>query len=460
MTLNPGESITITPSSLAVGAGQPLTVSIGGGFTGSATISPAGVVTIVNAGPGGSYPATVTVNGVCGAPVTTTFTVDVRTGVQQAAVLRGTTVPALISSGGISRAAAGQIVAAARRLEVFVSRGNPRAAEAAVTSFSNVVRAGLNSGRITVEAAQTLLRAAGSILGVPPPNQTPVALRSAVQTTAEDRSKSFNMWSKDPDPGDLLTFQVVTAPQHGTITIGAPRMQNSASGPYWLAVGTYVPNRDYFGPDTFAFAVFDGLATSAPVVQALNVTPVNDAPVATSQTVAAVSGTPLPILLSATDADGDALSYRVSAPRYGTLSGTAPDLVYTSTSTKPVTDYVWFRVDDGKGGRGIGVVTITVDPGPQPPVCATSIGYMSARNPRPAWMKLTVSDPNGDALTFAWTSAPSFGAASTIRQMTDGTYRYYYNPQVTPFRRRDTFTYTVTDAGGLSASCTAVVTPR
>jgi hypothetical protein len=41
-----------------------------------------------------------------------------------------------------------------------------------------------------------------------------------------------------------------------------------------------------------------------------------------------------------------------------------------------------------------------------------------------------------------------------------GAYLYYYKPTVSPFRQVDSFTYTVTDPGGLSASCTAVVRGR
>jgi hypothetical protein len=460
VTLNPGESITVTPSTPVADAAQAPTVLVGGGFTGAATISASGVISIVNARPGGSYPATVAVTGACGTAVTTTFTVDVRTGAQQAAILRGTTIPALISSGGIARSAAGQILFAARRLERQLTRGNPRTAAAAVTAFSNVVRAGLNSGRITMEAAQVLLRAAEALLGVPPPNQTPLALKSAVQTTAEDRSKSFNLWGKDPDAGDLLTFQIVTAPQHGTLTVSAPRMQNSASGPYWRAVGTYVPNRDYFGPDTFTFTVFDGLAASAPVVQAITVTPVNDRPVAISQTLTVESGAMLAITLAGTDADGDTVTYQVGRPRYGSLTVAAPNLVYTApTAARALQDYFKFVVDDGHGGRTSAIVRISVTPVNVAPVCQTSVGTISARNPKPGWLTLSVSDPNGDALTLTWTSVPALGTVSPIR-LYRGRYIYYYNPTVSPFRQTDSFTYTATDPNGLSASCTAVVRGR
>jgi hypothetical protein len=73
-------------------------------------------------------------------------------------------------------------------------------------------------------------------------------------------------------------------------------------------------------------------------------------------------------------------------------------------------------------------------------------------------MVLNVSDPNYDPLTFHWTSAPNYGTASNVVR-SRGTYYYYYTPTVSPFRRRDVFTYTVTDSGGLSTDCTAVVRP-
>ena len=57
--------------------------------------------------------------------------------------------------------------------------------------------------------------------------------------------------------------------------------------------------------------------------------PTNRPPVATAQLVTTAEDTPASIALSASDPDGDALTYTVGAPAHGTLSGTAPNLTYT-----------------------------------------------------------------------------------------------------------------------------------
>ncbi|MCB0053409.1 MAG: hypothetical protein KDE24_28140, partial [Caldilinea sp.] len=62
----------------------------------------------------------------------------------------------------------------------------------------------------------------------------------------------------------------------------------------------------------------------------IGVTPLNDAPVATVQSVTTAEDTPTAITLAGSDVDGDDLTFAVATPpQHGTLSGSAPDLTYT-----------------------------------------------------------------------------------------------------------------------------------
>ena len=63
--------------------------------------------------------------------------------------------------------------------------------------------------------------------------------------------------------GEPLSYSVVTAPAHGTLSGTAPNL-------------TYTPNANYFGPDSFSFKANDGLADSAPANVPITVTSVND----------------------------------------------------------------------------------------------------------------------------------------------------------------------------------------
>src|SRR5205807_2286641 len=134
--------------------------------------------------------------------------------------------------------------------------------------------------------------------------------------TAEDTAKAIVLTATDVD-GDTLTYSVVAGPTHGAVSGTAPNV-------------TYTPAANYNGPDSFTFKAKDGTVDSNVATVTLTVTPVNDAPVATAQSVTTNQDTAKAITLTATDVDGDTLTYAVvTAPTHGTLSGVAPNLTYT-----------------------------------------------------------------------------------------------------------------------------------
>jgi hypothetical protein len=80
----------------------------------------------------------------------------------------------------------------------------------------------------------------------------------------------------------------------------------------------------------------------------IEVTPVNDSPVADPQSITAHQATPRFITLTGSDVDGDTLGYTVSnPPLHGVLSGDAPNLIYTPAAGYTGPDGFSFVVDDG-----------------------------------------------------------------------------------------------------------------
>jgi Bacterial Ig domain len=76
--------------------------------------------------------------------------------------------------------------------------------------------------------------------------------------------------------------------------------------------------------------------------------PANQPPVANPQALSTPAGVSLPISLTATDPNGDPLSFRVSSgPTNGTLSGTAPALSYTPNAGFTGSDSFSFVANDG-----------------------------------------------------------------------------------------------------------------
>ena len=88
---------------------------------------------------------------------------------------------------------------------------------------------------------------------------------------------------------------------------------------------------------------------------------VNEAPTAFDQSVETDEDTPLNITLTGSDPDGNSLLFAVIAlPTHGTLSGTAPNLVYTPHLDYVGMDSLTFKASDSELVSNIATITIEV----------------------------------------------------------------------------------------------------
>lgn len=173
-------------------------------------------------------------------------------------------------------------------------------------------------------------------INVTPTDDAPIAL-SASFTTSEDTFIPTFLTANNPD-GDGLIYTVVTQPTNGFL----------AGGNQFLI---YHPNPNFHGTDTFTFTASDGVNSSITNgTISITVTPVNDPPVAISHNMVAAMETENPMVLQATDVDGDDLTFTILESPNGLLSGTAPDLVYTPASEFFGNTRLRFEVSDGHGG--------------------------------------------------------------------------------------------------------------
>ena len=181
-------------------------------------------------------------------------------------------------------------------------------------------------------------------------NSTPVATGGSVATET-GVAVSLVLSGADAD-GDTLSFSVESTPLNGTLTGVAPDL-------------TYTPNPGFTGTDSFDFVVSDGTKTSetARFDILVNVAPVpNTAPFANQLILESLSDQPLAIKLSGSDNENQTLSYQVTAaPLNGTLSGMAPDLVYTSDAGFAGRDTFEFVVNDSIESSAPGVVVVNVE---------------------------------------------------------------------------------------------------
>jgi gliding motility-associated-like protein len=273
---------------------------------------------------------------------------------------------------------------------------------------------------------------------VNPTNVAPVASAPAV-TTNEDTPVNGTITATDAD-GDPLTFTVTTPPAHGTVVI-------NPDGTY-----TYTPAPNYNGPDTFTVTVSDGKGGTTTVTIPVTISPVNDAPVATAPAIVTNKNTPVNGTITASDVDGDALTFTVTtAPVHGTVV-VNPDGTYTYTPANNYsgTDVFTVTVSDGKGGTTTVTINVTVNPTNVAPV-ASAPAIVTNKN-TPVNGTITASDADGDALTFAVTTAPAHG---TVVVNPDGTYTY---TPANNYSGTDVFTVTVSDGKGGTTTVTINVT--
>jgi len=300
---------------------------------------------------------------------------------------------------------------------------------------------GADSFTFTVNnGAETSLPAMVSI-DVTPVNDLPVAVGEDY-VTAEDTLLSVELpglLENDIDvDGDALTTIRMANPRHGILVL------------YEDGGFTYTPDADYYGPDSFSYKAFDGVANSNTATVNLTVTPANDPPTANPQAVETEMEAPIAVTLTGSDPDDDPLTFAVETqPEHGILEGTAPDLVYT-----PETDYVGpdsftFTVDDGLETSEPAAVSITVLPLNHPPTADPQEVETEEHTAKD--IILTGSDPDGDPLFFTVGTLPEHGVLEgTAPDLTYTPEEDYIGP--------DSFTFTVNDGKLESAPATVTIT--
>jgi len=215
------------------------------------------------------------------------------------------------------------------------------------------VQAGNYSVRVT-----NLLGSVTSLNAILIVNHPPTA-NSQSLSLDEDTSIAITLSGSDVD-GDALAYIIVTLPAHGFLTRKGPLI--------------YIPAHNYNGPDSFTFRVNDGMLDSTPATVSISVLPVNDPPVAQSQSLAVNEDTTLPITLTAFDVDGDPLTYSiVTQPLHGTLTGTPPNVTYLGAPNSNGPDSFTFKVNDGDIDSELATVAITVNAVNDPPVAVANI---------------------------------------------------------------------------------------
>ena len=314
-------------------------------------------------------------------------------------------------------------------------------------------------------------------------NSNPVVAAATASIAEDTASVSGNLPSPtDPDAGDVLSFAARTnaAGVYGTLSLDASGhytyiLNNALSAVQGLGVGESLT-------DTFTFTVSDGHGGTATNTLTVTINGTNDAPVlaATIVNVAEGSVTSSGTLPMPTDVDvHDVVSFTPlsNVPgTYGTFSVDADGhYTYVQNASLPalqglgagesLTDSFIVTVSDNHGGSSSTVITVSINGSNDAPVVTAATAAIVEDTVGVSGTLPTPGDPDPhDVVTFV-PQAGTAGLYGTFSVDASGNYTYTLNNSLPAVQGlgageslTETFTFTVSDGRGGTASNTLTVT--
>jgi hypothetical protein len=317
------------------------------------------------------------------------------------------------------------------RRELRARLQRPMVVAAAVTLLTAGLAFGLEPVR---RGAAKLFRdavrrvAEGELPGVafvPRPSRPPL-VRTVRIIGEEDRPQGWRPSAQARD-GETVSCLIVDGPTHGRATLTSN-----------CSAGSYLPDRDFSGTDTFRYAVRgeEGVSAAAPVE--VTVIPVNDPPLAQDDTASTDEDVPVVVSVVANDPDPDGdsrpptrgdlhqdpspsdLVIRSISGALGTVDIAGRRLVYAPSPNFFGTDDFRYTVWDGNDGLDTGSVSVSVTPVNDPPVMRELV--VAGQEDTTSVWRPRVEDVDGDVLSCSIVEPPGHGQATVSPDCSEGTY--------------------------------------
>ena len=271
-------------------------------------------------------------------------------------------------------------------------------------------------------------------LVVRPVNDAPVAGNMAL-AAIEDTPLTFDLLARVTDiDSAMLTPEVIVGPQHG-------RLVFNADGSF-----TYTPDPDWNGTDSLSYKVSDGELNSGLATVQIDVTAVNDAPVANPISAALLEdgSFTLDLRAAASDVDGDALAVTAGDPQHGQLVRNADG----SFTYRPTADWngdaaFSYTVSDGQLAA-TAFVRLTITAVNDAPVAADDSAVLDEDSHVTLSLLANDYDVDGDPLTIVINGQPAQGR---VVLNADNTVTYV---PAADWSGEDSFTYRLSDGQTLS----------
>ena len=289
---------------------------------------------------------------------------------------------------------------------------------------------------------------------ITPLDDDPPVAQSGTLTTPEDIVINATLAANDPD-GNTLVYRIATNGSKGMAVI-----TDTATGAF-----TYTPNSNANGSDIFTFIVNDSTTDSNEAFMAIEISPVNDVPVAFADNLninqdIAGDGT-----LVATDADSINLVYEiVTAGDRGTAvitDAATGAFTYTPNAGESGTDAFTFRISDGSANSNIAAIAVNINIQPvttgscaTTPQAQTLTGTLTATDTETPGLLMFNLFVDGSGGAGPITTAK--GGTVTLTDQTTGAFQY--QPALSgESRGTDTFAYQVSDPDGGTDSAVETV---
>ena len=258
----------------------------------------------------------------------------------------------------------------------------------------------------------------------PPPSPT---VQNIEFTTPEDTPKTFSFMGSEPQ-NLALTYSVSTQPEHGTVSVSG-------------GSGTYTPNANYNGVDTFSYIAISTSGNSNIGIVLVNISAVDDNPNTMNVSAVTDEDNSIEITLEAEEYDGDAIIFNIKDnPDNGAVTLSGDKATYTPNENYFGSDSFTFEAVDTSAKKIINTATasITVNPINDAPTVddindqQVSVGESIAIN-------LYGNDIENDNLSYEIVDTPNKGTVSITHS---GNYATYIAQSTTG---SDTFTYKAND---------------
>ena len=241
----------------------------------------------------------------------------------------------------------------------------------------------------------------------PAPNRPPTISGSPPATVTLGTAYTFTPTASDPD-GNALTFSITNSPAWATFNANTGLLQGTPS-----AAGTFA---------NIVIGVSDGSASAALPAFTITVSPApNRAPtISGTAPTTATAGTAYSFTPTASDPDGNALTFSIANPPAWATFNTSTGALQGTPSAAGTFANIVISVSDGAASAALPAFTITVSPAPnRPPVISgtpattATVGTAYAFTP-------TASDPDGNTLTFSIANSPAWATFNATTGLLQG----------------------------------------